>query len=60
MTAKYNGVPSIIDFKTSTKERNDDWDVYYIQKYTYAEIFEGQTSLINQIVILPKIGCQIY
>ena len=24
--AEYNGIPSIVDFKTSTKERNDDWN----------------------------------
>ena len=30
--AGYKGIPSIIDFKTSSKERNDDWNVnYYIQ-----------------------------
>ena len=52
--AKYNGVPSIIDFKTSTKERNDDWnESYYIQASAYAEMFEERTGIpINQIVIL--------
>ena len=38
--AEYRGVPSIIDFKTSSKERNDDWNVnYYIQGSAYAEMF---------------------
>ena len=38
--AKYNGVLSIIDFKTSTKERSDDWNEnYYIQGSAYAEMF---------------------
>ena len=52
--AEYNGVPSIIDFKTSTKERNDDWnESYYIQASAYAEMFEERTSIaIDQIVIL--------
>ena len=52
--AKYNGVPSIIDFKTSTKERNDDWnESYYIQASAYSEMFEERTSIaIPQIVIL--------
>tara|TARA_Y100000114_G_scaffold133310_1_gene132648 strand:- start:265 stop:972 length:708 start_codon:yes stop_codon:yes gene_type:complete len=52
--AEYNGVPSIIDFKTSTKERNDDWnESYYIQASAYAEMFEERTGIaINQIVIL--------
>ena len=45
---------SIIDFKTSTKERNDDWnESYYIQASAYAEMFEERTGIeINQIVIL--------
>ena len=44
----------IIDFKTSTKERNDDWnESYYIQASAYAEMFEERTGIeINQIVIL--------
>ena len=52
--AKYNGVASIIDFKTSTKERNDDWnESYYIQASAYSEMFEERTSIaIPQIVIL--------
>ena len=51
---EYNGIPSIIDFKTSTKERNDDWnESYYIQASAYAEMFEERTGIeINQIVIL--------
>ena len=52
--AEYNGIPSIVDFKTSTKERNDDWnESYYIQAAAYAEMFEERTGIeINQIVIL--------
>ena len=52
--AEYNGTPSIIDFKTSTKERNDEWnESYYIQASAYAEMFEERTEIeINQIVIL--------
>ena len=52
--AAYNGVKSIIDFKTSTKERNDEWnESYYIQASAYAEMFEERTGIeINQIVIL--------
>ena len=52
--SKYDGVPSIIDFKTSTKERNDDWnESYYIQASAYSEMFEERTSIaIPQIVIL--------
>ena len=52
--AEYNNVPSIIDFKTSTKERNDDWnESYYIQTSAYAEMFEERTGIpIQQVVIL--------
>ncbi len=52
--AEYNGVLSIIDFKTSTKERNDEWNEnYYIQGSAYAEMFEERTGIeINQVIIL--------
>ena len=52
--AKYNGVLSAIDFKTSTKERQDDWNEnYYIQGSAYAEMFEERTDIdISQVVIL--------
>ena len=52
--AKYKGDISIIDFKTSTKERSDDWNEnYYIQGSAYAEMFEELTGIVtDQIVIL--------
>jgi hypothetical protein len=52
--AKYNGVLSIIDFKTSTKERSDNWNEnYYIQGSAYAEMFSELTGIdTNQVVIL--------
>ena len=52
--AEYNGELSIIDFKTSTKERTDEYNEnYYIQAAAYAEMFEEQTGTpIEQIVIL--------
>ena len=52
--AGYKGVPSIIDFKTSSKERNDDWNEnYYIQGSAYAEMFGERTGIeISQVVIL--------
>ena len=52
--AKYNGVLSIIDFKTSTKERSDSWNEnYYIQCSAYAEMFTELTQIdISQIVVL--------
>ena len=52
--AHYRGVPSVMDFKTSTKERNDDWNEnYYIQGTAYAEMFHARTGIeIDQVVIL--------
>ena len=52
--SEYKGVPSVIDFKTSTKERNDEWNEnYYIQGSAYAEMFHERTGVrINQVVIL--------
>ena len=52
--AKYKGVLSIIDFKTSTKERSDAWNEnYYIQGSAYAEMFTELTGIdVSQVVIL--------
>ena len=54
LIANYRGELSIVDFKTSTKERNDSYNEnYYIQTAAYAEMFEELTgNPINQIVIL--------
>ena len=52
--SEYNKIPSVIDFKTSTKERTDDWNEnFYIQGAAYAEMFYERTGIeIKQIVIL--------
>ena len=52
--AEYDGVLSIIDFKTSKRKRKDEWNEnYYIQSSAYAEMFEDRTGTpIEQIVIL--------
>ena len=52
--AEYNGVLSIIDFKTSTKSRSDSWNEnYYIQGTAYAEMFQERTGInIDQVIIL--------
>ena len=52
--AEYDNVLSVIDFKTSTKERNDAWNEnYYIQGSAYAEMFTELTGIdVSQIVIL--------
>ena len=52
--SEYNKIPSVIDFKTSTRERTDDWNEnFYIQGAAYAEMFYERTGIeIKQIVIL--------
>ena len=52
--AKYKDVLSIIDFKTSTRERSDAWNEnYYIQGSAYAEMFTELTGIdVSQVVIL--------
>lgn len=52
--AKYKGVPTIIDFKTSRSERTDEWNEnYYIQATAYSEMFEERIGMkIDQIAIL--------
>ena len=52
--AEYDNVLSVIDFKTSTRERDDAWNEnYYIQGSAYAEMFTELTGIdVSQIVIL--------
>ena len=52
--ADYKGKLSIIDFKTSTKERTDAFNEnYYIQGSAYAEMFGERTGIeVSQVVIL--------
>ena len=52
--AEYNGVLSVIDFKTSRKPKREDWiEDYFIQAFFYsAAFFEMTGALPEQIVIL--------
>ena len=52
--AEYNGVLSVIDFKTSRKIKREDWiEDYFIQAFFYsAAFFEMTGALPEQIVIL--------
>jgi hypothetical protein len=56
--AEYKGVLSVIDFKTSIREKNDKWnESYYIQGSAYAEMFAERTGInIDQVVILVVTG----
>ena len=52
--AEYNGVLSVIDFKTSRKPKKEEWiEDYYIQAFFYLVAFFEMTGAIpEQIVIL--------
>ena len=52
--AEYDGKLTVIDFKTSTKEKKEEWvENYFIQCTAYCEMFEERYGLaINQIAIL--------
>ena len=52
--ADYDGKPCVIDFKTSTKEKKEEWiENYFIQGAAYAEMYrERYGTDIEDIVIL--------
>ena len=52
--AEYQGKLSVIDFKTSTKEKKEEWvENYFIQGSAYCEMYEERFNQeINQVVIL--------
>jgi genome maintenance exonuclease 1 len=55
--AEFAGVPSIIDFKTSTKEKKEEWIQNYFEQGTaYSLMYEELTGKqINQIVIIISV-----
>jgi len=55
--AEYNGVLSVIDFKTSRKPKKEEWiEDYFIQAFFYSAAFFEMTGAIpEQIVILVAI-----
>ena len=52
--AEYKGKISVIDFKTSTKEKKEEWvENYFIQGSAYCQMYEERYSQpIDQVVIL--------
>jgi ATP-dependent exoDNAse (exonuclease V) beta subunit len=54
LVAEYEGVPSIIDFKTSKKIKKEEWiENYFLQSTVYAMMFEAIYKIkIPQIAIL--------
>ena len=51
--ADYNGVFSVIDFKTSKKPKKEEWiEDYYIQAFFYAIAFFERTGAIPEQVVI--------
>ena len=52
MIAEYNGVLSVVDFKTSKKKKNPEWiENYFVQEAAYSFMFEERTQLqVGQLV----------
>ena len=52
--AEYDGILSVIDFKTSTREKSEDWiENYFIQGAAYSQMFkEHFGEEVKQVVIL--------
>ena len=53
LVAEWDGVLSVIDFKTSSKPKRVDWiDAYFMQSAAYAVMFEERTQMpVSQVVI---------
>ena len=56
--AEFDGKVSIIDFKTSSKEKKEEWvEGYFVQETGYAKMYEERSGIkVEQIVTL--ITCQ--
>mgnify|MGYP000751830815 CR=1 FL=1 len=54
LIAEFDGKLSVIDFKTSTKDKKEEWvENYFIQTAAYCEMYEEQYGQpIDQIIIL--------
>ena len=54
MVAEYNGVLSIVDFKTAKKKKREDWiQNYFVQEAAYSFMFEERTGIqIPQLVTI--------
>ena len=57
LVAQYNGVTSIIDFKTSKRMKKDDWiESYFLQSTIYSMMFERLYAIaVPQIVIVVTV-----
>lgn len=59
--AEFDGVPSIIDFKTSLKLKKEDWILNYFEQCTcYSLMYEEMTGIqCKQIVVLISVDNEI-
>ena len=57
LIAEFDGVPSVIDFKTSTKPKREDWiEDYFLQTTAYSLMYEDMVGIkAKQIVILISV-----
>lgn len=55
--AKFNGILSVIDFKTSAKPKKKEWiESYFLQQAAYAIMFHEQTGIyIDQLVTIISV-----
>ncbi len=65
LIAEWDGELAVIDFKTSSKPKKEQWiDNYFMQSSAYAQMFEELTEItINKIVIavaLENLGTQVF
>ena len=56
--AEFDGKLSVIDFKTSSKEKKESWiENYFVQETGYAKMYEERSGIkVDQIVTL--VTCQ--
>ena len=54
LIGEYNGELAVVDFKTTTTEKKEEWiNDYFVQASAYAKMFEEHTQIpINKVVIM--------
>jgi genome maintenance exonuclease 1 len=59
--AEYDGVPSVIDFKTSSKLKKEEWIQNYFEQCTaYSLMYQDMTSIkIPQVVVIISVDHEI-
>ncbi len=59
--AEFDGIPSVIDFKTSLKEKREEWILNYFEQCTcYSLMYEEMTGIkAKQIVVLISVDKRV-